>query len=549
MKKYLLLTCALLPGAFMANAQEELDGVKILPQGYMRKITHNGETLIGQTGDGGTITYNLQTNRKFFYSSFSSGNGYPCADNGWLVGCDMYDSGQAAIMNNGKTINVTSLKKYTMSDLHSITPDATRTCGLAGGGMSLDEGHFMYEPLYCDIDADGNIGEPVFLPFPKRDYFGKMPQYCSAVWMSDDGKTILGQVTENSGRFNRYPILYKQDENGEWDYALPADKLFNMDNLPIPQDPGSFEQAFPNVVFPELKNFMTPQQYAEFEEAVDIWQASGMDPDLDPYDNLFIFMTQEQMEAYNECVDTYNDAAMTYNDMFDTYMMQLWDVIDCSVFFLQNAMALSHDGKKMAMTAVENMDLPNEVYVPWLFDLETGECKRIGPMNMHLITNQVFPDGTVIAATPAGETNPAQSYIYTPELDRFLPIQDYLSNIGSPYGEWIKKNLTGEVMVGLDPQGGYMFRTMTVSGILSASEDFSVLAAGVDGYVLDMDMYFTYVLDMNNSNVDEIVPENQEEVYRVYNLQGLNVLNTTNRDEIKNLDKGIYIINGKKVKL
>ena len=38
-------------------------------------------------------------------------------------------------------------------------------------------------------------------------------------------------------------------------------------------------------------------------------------------------------------------------------------------------------------------------------------------------------------------------------------------------------------------------------------------------------------------------------VYRVYNLQGVNVLNTTDALEINNLQPGIYIVNGKKVKI
>ena len=75
--------------------------------------------------------------------------------------------------------------------LHSITPDGSRVCGMIGGGSA-----YRNLPIYCDIDANGNFSEPQVLPFPDKDFFGSRPQYCSATWMSDDGKTVAGQVKD-----------------------------------------------------------------------------------------------------------------------------------------------------------------------------------------------------------------------------------------------------------------------------------------------------------------------------------------------------------------
>ena len=36
-------------------------------------------------------------------------------------------------------------------------------------------------------------------------------------------------------------------------------------------------------------------------------------------------------------------------------------------------------------------------------------------------------------------------------------------------------------------------------------------------------------------------------VYRVYNINGVNVLNTEDPLELKNLEHGLYIVNGKKI--
>ena len=50
-----------------------------------------------------------------------------------------------------------------------------------------------------------------------------------------------------------------------------------------------------------------------------------------------------------------------------------------------------------------------------------------------------------------------------------------------------------------------------------------------------------------NSGVKDIVTESENGIFRVYNTQGISVLETEDASELNNLPKGIYIINGKKV--
>ena len=51
-----------------------------------------------------------------------------------------------------------------------------------------------------------------------------------------------------------------------------------------------------------------------------------------------------------------------------------------------------------------------------------------------------------------------------------------------------------------------------------------------------------------NAAIDKVFGEETTE-FTVYNTQGILVLNTTNRDAVKNLPQGIYIINGEKFML
>ena len=60
---------------------------------------------------------------------------------------------------------------------------------------------------------------------------------------------------------------------------------------------------------------------------------------------------------------------------------------------------------------------------------------------------------------------------------------------------------------------------------------------------------YSYILKLGTSGVKSLIDEdcNKEDILRVYNLNGINVLNTTDASALKTLPKGIYIVNGKKI--
>ena len=53
----------------------------------------------------------------------------------------------------------------------------------------------------------------------------------------------------------------------------------------------------------------------------------------------------------------------------------------------------------------------------------------------------------------------------------------------------------------------------------------------------------------DGAGVESLVAEPGDGIYRVYNLQGVKVIETQNADEVNALPAGIYIINGKKILL
>ena len=110
---------------------------------------------------------------------------------------------------------------------HGITPDGKVICGVVGNDdVSLDATNIMSLPAVWYLQDDGTYGEPVVLPHPEKDFTGRVPQYVSAISISDDGKTVVGQVRDYRGSMEE-PIVYTCNDKGEWSYTLICPELIN----------------------------------------------------------------------------------------------------------------------------------------------------------------------------------------------------------------------------------------------------------------------------------------------------------------------------------
>ena len=527
-----------------SQVQEE-DGVLLLNDSFGRKISHDGIQIVGETLDGATFYYNYTNDQAFYYGGIDFGKGYVIADNGWVVGSELDDFGSHPVIMKGATLYYPDFieKNYGGGNIHSITPDASRVCGVVanmGAGPT-------YFPFVADMSDKGTIDEITILPGPKEDLLKGQPQFCSATWISEDGKTIAGQVVDGRG-IVVYPILYKQDEAGVWSYSLPSEQMFNPKHVDIPDPMPEMEEMYPDLVAPDPESYMTPEMAAEFEEAINVWAANGYDPILDPYEDLDSYMTEEKYQEFLRDEEYYYATIIEYNELFNEYMNTLWEVIDESVVFLRNAMALSADGKWLASSAAHTVitEMDNEVtyLTPYLFNLENGEVKKIGEEYDNLHTNQVLPGGRVVCNSLAGML-PQRSYIYDPKKGEMIKIEKYLEDLNPSMADWMKEYLTSEFYTDNNPSGSNSSEKIVVSGIAAISEDFSVISGGVDGFALGLDTYITYIMRDVNASVESLKPA--DGVFRVYNMQGVNLMNTKNIEDLKTLGKGIYIVNGKKI--
>lgn len=199
----------------------------------------------------------------------------------------------------------------------------------------------------------------------------------------------------------------------------------------------------------------------------------------------------------------------------------------------------------------------------------------------------VLPRGKVTITLPegvvknvVGAVNPAQQFEYNlmkgaPEpgelspidydWDKWEPIEYTAEELSDITVDWGATSLVGTGYGYVTIQPGDTFSTPTPLGgevnivdnklhiNLSRMEAGNWMISIPEGYVIIDDEYineeqnFTYfIIDKDTSGVVAIDADD-EGLYRVYDLNGVNVLNATDADALRGLAKGLYIVNGHKV--
>lgn len=519
MKNFFLLVSMLTVPTLAIAVTETPTDVMFRTAMYGIKISQNGEWLGSRAGDASA--YNIFTKTYYDYWGSFYGLGNCMANNGMAVG---YSQDRGVILYKGETIFPETLntKEIWFCDIHAITPDATRLAGILNNPAG---GEMMHLPFISDISEDGTVGEPVILPHPTIDFFGMTPQRATAVWMSNDGKTVVGDLVDWRGMYT-VPIIYTESESGDWNYYLPSEQLFNPTNIELPENPWKYEPPAP-----EFVNFMSPLARAAYEQAYDDWAANGYNGQApDPS----LYMTQDQIEAYNAAANEYNAWAKNpdVEEAIQNYIKIYFEVLETSPDFEQNDMTIHPDGSYIMHFGSFRIDDNNNKSYIYKFNTRDKEYQRYNlPPRYNPMPRLILSDGTLISSS-----GPV-SFILEPESTEFISYVDYIATEYPEVATWIDLNFPG------------------VTGIISMSDDKSItIGAGtvneLADYTGDEDFYYwTYIFAPGTDigGVEGIAAEPTDVVYKVYNLQGVKMLETKNTNEINTLAKGIYIVNGKKV--
>ncbi|MCH5234976.1 MAG: hypothetical protein J1E16_06750 [Muribaculaceae bacterium] len=571
----ILLSLATSIGVGYCQETEMWSNVPILLDAYGHKVSPDGAFSTGEAVSAESAwARNNITGEIYFFDGASCGEGNNITKDNLIVGTDKVYM-KAAFLKPGESIDpvlIPSLSKYSESYAHGINWDGTRLVGVMVNPRSgnADEvnpeyQHMSYLPFYCNIDPETNtVEDPKFLPVPPRDFFGLVPQYCTATWISDDATTILGQVIDNSGYYI-YPIVYKQDAAGEWSYILPSEPLFNPNGLEIPHWPlPEMEQPLPvNYIENAELKALYQNMLDEFIAGVsDINPDELLDPNVAGTDAL---MNQKEWNAYQNALEEYKEYYdNVYEEELNKYYDQYSRFIAQSSNFLQSSMAMNRAGTLIGQTKMVTRFSginPITYAYPVIFNLEDGSYKIYGDELSELEISQILPDGTLLATSPkpgptTPDLTPQHSYVCAPGSSTFVAIENYIKSTNPEYYNWYMEYLYHKVPIGYEDateeeDGNIAYKQMTVTGLVAVSDDFTTLSGGVDGWSWDYDAgnYFTYIFT-NMTTPDtgvENIKINPNTGLKVYNLQGVKVLETKDAASLKALAPGIYIINGKKV--
>lgn len=307
-----------------------------------------GKSYVLPVGDDGRTQYTAGT------GNFLSNEG--------IVAIDITDVGPAAVWDNGKINELPVSTHHTSSHANGITPDASRVCGNIGlAEFSLDD-VIMQTPVLWTRGEDGSWNDCIKLPYPTVDFTGRVPQYVLAVAISADGKTIAGQIRDYSG-FVMQPIVWQEDENGDWAYSLPNPELINPNGVEFPEWPGEA----PEWVDPLA--YMTPAEAAAYQEALNEYYTTW-ENEPNPAD----FMTEEEKAAYLAAKEAYDVNYAQWETDFFAYTDLLMEVQDSAILFPMNNVCLSPNGRYYASSHQNNnywQGIMDEY--PVVLDLETGE--------------------------------------------------------------------------------------------------------------------------------------------------------------------------------
>ncbi|MDE6552371.1 MAG: hypothetical protein K2K98_05345 [Muribaculaceae bacterium] len=515
----------------------ELSDPIVIENASIKSISPNGKYAVSQGSSGLRILNFTQgdENSKFEesdYEEYYAGDGNCVSDNGVVVASTPTNP-NAQYWKEGKWHSLPA-PSYTLSSNHAqgISADGSRICGtLRVAGMGGDEDVLMVVP--CIWNAEGNgYGSPIILPHPDYDFSNSVPQYITAIDISADGKVIVGQIRDVCAL--NYPIIYKENESGEWSYEIPYEYLINPDHLEAVPFPGE------GPIMPQFESFMTQEEIDAYNEVYNEYVSSGYQIPCPEY---WEFMSPQEIEAYNEAADEYNEKAIAYNKKFYAWADFIYGVANSSPNYAFNQVRISPDGKTIGSTVIvegDSMDpltgFPKVENSVWLFDLTSdkiGKYNKDGDININYIAN----NGVGIGTTSVGTAS--NSYIL--QDGNVIDMVTWMNSQAPQYASWMNENMifTYDKEVFDEKTGNYdIVNTEEVlTGRATSNPDLSIMSLSVQNIWDYMDDGYAYIFDIKGGNGVETVRPATEEMI-IYDLSGRKLKNAT--------APGIYIINGEK---
>lgn len=566
MKKLLLLCASALTAGSMLAAQPQ-----VIENFYALCLSPNGEWLVGQDGSYSIYIKNLTTDKSWSYQEdeshiYNVGSGCVVSNTGVVVGST--NDTNAAVWENGEWKEIPVVKEGTITSLHGITPDASVICGSLGNDVfSTDSKSPMTVPALWYRQSDGSYGQPVVLPHPDVDFTGRIAQYVTAIDITPDGKTVIGQIVDYSGWMPQ-PILYTCDDSGKWTYTLVLPQLLNPNNLEFPEYPGEFEmdvqytdfmtpeeiaayeaaeqkywEDSASLEYVEPEQFMTQEEleayWAAQEEYYETWEGDAPQPQdymteeewaayqkayeeyLEAYENLKYpqytdFMTPAEIQEYEIAAEARDKALAEWEPKYEAFEQALNDCYENGFGYVMNNIRLSDDGAFAATTRTatvfDEMNWPpyKDVNYVVTFDLANDTYKDIDGTE-DLTMSYVSEDHSVLARRASGLL-PWRAYIIPAGTDEAQSLEDFVALTSPETATWMKNTMTHQVPIDIDyDTWEFIYEEALCSGVPTATPDLSLVATGIENtWDEDTDVYYySYVFETGYvSGVSDVASDN-----------------------------------------
>lgn len=504
------------------------------------------------------LIYNIPEGKSYILPANKNGEGHSGGSGNFLsnigvVAIDITDVGPAAVWDNGEVVELPIKLEHRSSHANGITPDATRICGNIGlVDFSLDD-VIMQTPVLWTLGEDGNWNDCIELPYPTVDFTGRVPQYILATSISDDGKTVAGQVRDYSG-YIQQPIVWHENEDGEWSYYLPNPELINPNGVVFPEWPGDAPE------WVEAKDFMSPEE-AEAYEAALLEYYTTWENQPNPLD----YMTEEQQAAYEAASEAYEENYEKWEIAFFEFVDLLSEVQDTAVLFPLNNVYLSGNGRYYASSHYYN-DFMRGIMAayPVVLDLETGDVYK-KETDIPLLTSYINDNGTIIASQTLQMMSMVRNAWICPSIeDEFITISDYVEPKYPSVYTWMEENMRHD-MESYDPEtyDPVILPDVWQTGTTYSDANLSILVSSAqNSWDFESDSYFfSYIVPLDGGTsaaFDKTITTFSVKAARngvvringaaahldVYDLNGRRVYSIDNpKSEVSTgLSTGLYII-------
>lgn len=577
MKKILLTLSVLAMAGTTAFGQTgtTIEGVKLESHHVFTdypniNLSPDGKWAVGADEMGTMVIFNLTDGSAVLFQAdeeagyeFSLGKGNAFASDGTIVGSTTLN-GTAAYCKDGvwHLLPVPDAEKVNLAN--GISADGSVIVGSIGNAdISLTEDNIMNVPAVWTRKADGTYGDPEILPYPTEDFTGHKPQYILALCVNPEGNRIISLMHDWTG-FVVEPVIFDKGADGKWTCNNMANELINPNNLPVPVYPGE------SPVAPNVEDYMSEDQLAAYNAAMEEWRNNGCNPDL--YPNAADYMTAEQTAAYNAAVEAYNAAAAEYNQKLEEYQTAMDAILNSGTTFEMNNIAMSSDGSKFALTSIKQIENPDpmgwmpfvDINVPYLFTFgEDGKATYAAKATTENVALVSLADDGRILGTHTTDAGYEEAWISDTE-GNWQTLADYVKSVDTESYNWMKENMVHSVPVDFNYETGEeIYGDVFLTGLTYGNSDFTVFLGRVGNnwdWEAGVEYYdYLYKIDPNSAikNVVSadfgltarrggIIEINGVADAQVYDLQGREVfaVKGASGEVATGLASGVYIIKG-----